>query len=118
MSAASTSGVPAGWVDGDDVVVRTELRYRPDGPVEVIVRKRGWRFDVTDGGQAVERAGQPVGWSTVAQRVVAAHALNVNRRGVVFVQSNEARLESLVSRVADCSAALYEELLERELGSP
>jgi hypothetical protein len=54
----------------------------------------------------------------VAQRVADAHALNVNRRGVVFVQSNEERLESLVSRVADCSVALYQELLESELGSP
>jgi hypothetical protein len=117
VSAASTSRLPTGWVDGDDVVVRTGLRYRAEDLVEVIVRKRGWRFDVSDSGQAVERAGRPAGWSTVAQRVADAHALNVNRRGVVFVQSNEERLESLVSRVADCSVALYQELLESELGS-
>jgi len=46
--------------------------------------------------------------------VVAAHALNVNRQGVVFVQSNEARLEGLVERVAECSAALFQELLEHD----
>jgi hypothetical protein len=33
---------------------------------------------------------------------------------VVFVQSNEARLNSLVLRVAECSAALFQELLESE----
>jgi hypothetical protein len=48
----------------------------------------------------------------VVERVV--EALNVNRRGVVFVQSNEARLGSLVFRVAECSVALFQELLERE----
>jgi hypothetical protein len=36
----------------------------------------------------------------------------------VFVQSNEARLERLIARVADCSVALHQELLDRELGSP
>jgi len=41
----------------------------------------------------------------------------VNRSGVVFVQSNEQRLESLVARVAGCSVTLYQELLDRELGS-
>ena len=45
-------------------------------------------------------------------------ALNVNRRGVVYVQANDERLESLVSRVAECSVALLEALLDRELGSP
>jgi hypothetical protein len=32
--------------------------------------------------------------------------------------SNEARLQSLVIRVADCSVALFQELLDDELGSP
>jgi hypothetical protein len=117
VRATSTSRLTAGWVDGDGVVVRTECVYGPDDPVDVIVRKRGWRFDISNGGRAVERAGRATGWSTVAERVVDTHALNVNRRGVVFVQSNEARLESLVSRVADCSVALYQELLDSELGS-
>jgi hypothetical protein len=36
----------------------------------------------------------------------------------VFVQSNEARLERLIARVDDCSVALRQELLDRELGSP
>jgi hypothetical protein len=112
-----THALPMSWVDGVDVVVATDLAYRPGEPVEIIVRKRGWRFDISDGGRGVGAAGTPPGWQAVAARVVGTHALNVNRRGVVFVQSNEARLQSLVSRVADCSVALFQELLERELGS-
>jgi len=106
-----------GWVEGEDVAVPTDRRYGPEQRVEVVVRKRGWRFDVSDDGRAVELAGRPTDWEEVAERVVAEHAINVNRRGAVFVQSNEQRLESLVERVAECSVALYEELLDRELGS-
>jgi hypothetical protein len=105
--------LPAEWVDGEDVVVRTGLTYRPDEPADVVVRKRGWRFDISDGGRAVELAGPAPGWPEVVERVVGAHALNINRRGVVFVQSNEGRLESLVLRVAECSVAVFEELLDR-----
>jgi hypothetical protein len=106
------------WFDGEDVVVATEFSYAPGEPVEVVVRKRAWRFDISDGGRAVELAGRPSGWLAVAEQVVGAHALNVNRSGVVFVQSNEERLERLIPRVADCSVAVYQELLDRELGSP
>jgi hypothetical protein len=100
--------------EGEEVVVSTELTYRPGEPVEVVGRKRSWRFDVFDGGRAVELAGRPTSSAEVAERVVAAHALNVNRRDVVFVQSNKARLEGLVERVAECSAALFQELLEHD----
>jgi hypothetical protein len=103
----------ARWVEGEDVVVPTELTYGPGEPVEVVVRKRSWRFDISDGGRAVELAGRPTSWAEGAERVVAAHALNVNRRGVVFVQSNEVRLEGLIARVAACSRAVFEELLEQ-----
>jgi hypothetical protein len=105
------------WVEGEDVAVPTDLRYGPNQPVDVLVRKRGWRFDVSDAGRAVELAGTPKDWQEVAERVVAEHATNANGRGVVFVQANEQRLESLIARVAECSVALYQELLERELGS-
>jgi hypothetical protein len=97
-----------------DVAVRTGLQYRPGEDVEVEVRKRGRRFDISDAGHAVTAADSPQGWQEVAERVVDAYALNVNRLGVVFVQSNEARLEALVLRVAECSVALYQELLESE----
>jgi hypothetical protein len=102
----------------EDRAVPTGLTYGPGEPADVVVRKRGWRFDISDGGRAVELAGRTPGWLEVAERVVEARALNINRRGVVFVQCNESRLDSLVARVAECSVALYEELLDRELGSP
>jgi hypothetical protein len=105
------------WVEGEDVAVPTDLRYGRDQPVDVLVRKRGGRFDVSDGGRAVELAGKPSNWQAVAERVVAEHAINVNQRGVVFVQSNEQRLESLITRVAGCSVALYQELLEHGDGA-
>jgi hypothetical protein len=102
------------WREGEDVVVRTGLQYLAGHDAEVVVRKRGWRFDVSDGGRAAALAGRPDGWRETAERVVDAYALDVNRRGVVFVQSNEARLESLVCRIAECSLAVYQELLESE----
>jgi hypothetical protein len=106
------------WVEGEDVVFPTDLRYGPDLPVEIVVRKRGWRFDVSDAGRAVDLAGRPAGWRAVAERVVAEdpYWLNVNRSGVVFVQSNEGRLERLIRQTAECSLALYQELLEHESG--
>jgi hypothetical protein len=98
-------------------VLRTGLTYGASRPAEVFVRKRGWRFDVSDGGRAVELAGLPEGWRSVAENVVADYWLNVHRSGVVFVQSTEGRLEWLVARVAECSVAVYEALQESELGS-
>jgi hypothetical protein len=117
MSAERAQAPTASWIEGEDVAVEMDLRYGPDQPVDVVVRKRGWRFDVSDGGRAVELAKRPNDWQKIAVRVVDDYAINVNRRGVVFVQSNEERLESLITRVAECSVALYQELLDRELGS-
>ncbi len=105
------------WPEGEDVQVATDHLYGTD-PVEVTVRRRGWRFDISDGGRAVDLAGRPEGWQDVAREVVESFWLNVNRRGVIFVQSNEDRLEWLIGRVAECSVALHQELLDRELGSP
>jgi hypothetical protein len=100
--------------EGDDLVLRTGMTYGAGSPVEVTVRKRSWRYDISDSGRAVDEAGRPQDWQAIAERVVDAHAINVNRRGVVFVQSNEARLAPLVERVAECSLAVYEALLEHE----
>jgi hypothetical protein len=113
----SAVGVERAWIDGEDVVLPTGLTYGASGPAEVVVRKRGWRFDLSDGGRAVELAGRPKNWRSVAENVVDEYRLNVNRSGVVFVQSTEGRLESLVAGVAECSVAVYEALLESELGS-
>jgi hypothetical protein len=98
------------WIDGEDVVFATDLVYVPDEPVEITARKRGWRFDVSDGGRAVGLAGRQHGWRDLAERVVqeAPYWLNVNRSGVVFVQSTHTRLDHLVRQTAECSVALYQ----------
>ena len=114
----SAVGVEPTWLEGEDIVLPTGLTYGASGQADVVVRKRGWRFDVSDSGRAVELAGRPKGWRSVAEDVVDEYWLNVNRRGVVFVQSTEGRLDWLVGRVAECSVALYQALLESELGSP
>jgi hypothetical protein len=95
-------------------LVETDLSYGEGGPVVVRVRRRGHWITIDDDGVAVERAGRPAGWFPVAKRVVDEDWLNVNRRGVVFVSGNAGRpdVDSLVQRVADRSAAVYQELLE------
>jgi hypothetical protein len=105
--------------DGDEALVPTGLAYAGEAPVLVFVRRRGRRFDIDDRGAAVERAGAPPGWLLVAEEAVARHALNVNRRGVVFVQVVEGRdLERLVQQVAEASLAVHSALLELEEGEP
>jgi hypothetical protein len=114
-------GASRAWIEREEVVIATDLVYGPTERVDVVVRKRGWKFDVTDGGRAAELTGRPNGWLAAAERVAEEHALNVNRRGVVFVQSNESRLGGLVDRVAACSRDVYEALLElgdRRPGDP
>ena len=82
-------------------------------PVPVRVRERSGRYVVDDDGAAVEAAGKPQGWLKVAERVVEEDALNVNRRGVVFVPTpNAEKIPELVDRVAATSVAVYEALLE------
>lgn len=93
------------------------LVYGGHGPVEVHVRKRGRRYDISDGAGAVSAAGRPAGWLDAAERVVAEADLNVNRRGVVFVRVVEGRdVGALTRRVAEASLAVYEALLE--IGAP
>jgi hypothetical protein len=80
-------------------------------PVAVRVRKRGHRYTIDDDGAAVAKAGRPPGWLDLAEQ---AYALNVNRHGVVFVPAVEGGVDRdwLVRRVAECSAAVYQELVE------
>jgi hypothetical protein len=109
---AQLDAARASWSDGEDLVLDAGIAYREGEPVEIVVRKRGWRHDVSDGGAAVAKAGRPRGWLAVSERVVEQYWLNVNRRGAVFVQANETRLAPFVLRVADCSVGVYQELLE------
>jgi hypothetical protein len=82
------------------------------------VRKRGRRYDIDDDGAGVAKAraaGTTRRWLEVAERVVAEDALNVNRRGVVFVPAVEGRdIEALARRVAATSRAVEGELLAAE----
>ncbi len=99
-----------------EVVLETGLSYTPDHAVAVRVRKRERRYDVDDGGAAVRLSGKPTGWLHIAERLVEAKGMNVNRRGVVFVPAVEGRdIHALVLRVAKTSLALYLALLESEL---
>ncbi len=81
--------------------------------MRIRVRKRGSRFDVTDGATAVNLAGRPDGWLATAFDTAAQTGMNVNRRGVVFVTGFERRdLADLVVRLAECSRLVYVALLE------
>ena len=107
-------GDPSDWAEGERVVA-TELRYADGEAVCVRVRKRGRRYDVDDDGAAVAKARWfgVTEWQATAEDVAAAHDLNVNRRGVVFVPTVEGNdLAWLAFRVARCSYAVHSELLE------
>jgi hypothetical protein len=102
------------WPD-DERVIATDFRYADGDPVSVRLRRRGRRYDIDDEGAAVAKA-RWFGvreWYDVANEVVAAHDLNVNRRGVVFVPAVEGRdLAWLAFKIARCSYAVHCELLE------
>jgi hypothetical protein len=91
------------------------LTYSDGDAVVIRVRKRAHRYDIDDDGAAVAKAraaGTTRRWLEVAERVVAEDALNVNRRGVVFVPAVEGRdIEALARRVAATSRAVESELL-------
>jgi hypothetical protein len=81
--------------------------------VRLEIRKRGDRYDLTDGAAAVNLAGRPGGWLATASGIVAELGMNVNRRGVVFVAGFERRdLVDLAIRLAECSRLVFVSLLE------
>jgi hypothetical protein len=94
--------------------VDTGLEYVPDNPVVVRVVCRQSRVSVTDDGAAVERAGRPTGWRTVADRVADELVVNISRRGVVSLPVAAAGpgREAIVKRIGAASLTLYQELLE------
>ena len=107
----------ATWGENGEVRLDTGLTYGDGEPVRVLVRKRGRRYDLSDEGRAVRKSGATGRrWLEIAERVADAEALNVNRRGVVFVPAVEGRdLATLAVRVAETSLALYGELLDVDL---
>jgi len=104
--------------DGDGAIsLAVGVDYVPGEPVEVFARKRGPRWDFSDGGRAVRLAAKPTSWLAAAERVVAKEGMNVNRAGVVFVPVFERPgrdLAALVLRLGDVSHAVHAELLELE----
>jgi hypothetical protein len=102
-------------VELGEVLLDSGLRYGDGEPVEILMRRRGRRYDLDDRGVSVEKAraaGAPRRWLKAAELVVAEEGMNVNRRGVVFVSAVEGRdLSSLALRLADVALAVYDELL-------
>jgi hypothetical protein len=102
----------ARWGDTGAIRLASGLAYGGGDPVVIVVRKRGRRYDLSDEGAAVRKAGVR-GWLPVAEAVVDREGFNVNRRGVVFVPAVEGRdLASLAARLAETSLAVYDALLE------
>jgi hypothetical protein len=100
------------WGDRGAIRLPTSLAYREGDPVVIEIRKRGHRYDLSDEGAAVQKAGVR-GWLPVAEALVAEEGFNVNRRGVVFVPAVEGRdLAALAARLAETSLAVFQELLE------
>jgi hypothetical protein len=103
----------ADWDRRGKLTLNSGFRYKPGQPVEIVIRKRDWRYDIHDDGAAVRLAGRPAGWLQTAQAVVAQEGFNVNRRGVIYVPSVEGRdLALLVWRLGGTALAVYQELLE------
>ena len=97
-----------------EVVLDSGLTYDGIEPVNVTVRKRGRRYDISDSGAAVRKAGV-ARWRETAEQTVAEEGFNVNRAGVVFVPVVEGRdIEELATRLARTSVAVYAELLALE----
>jgi hypothetical protein len=101
-------------VERSERVVQPGQSYGDGEPVRVRIRRRGHRYDIDDDGAAWRKAGAGGREALeAAERVVAEEGFNVNRSGVVFVPAVEGRdIDALATRIADCSLAVYAELLE------
>ena len=98
-----------------EAVIESELSFGDGEAVRILVRKRLYRYLLSDLGRAVEKAGKPSGWREAAER--AAQPMNVDRQGRVFVPAHPRGLEALedlVERLANASRAVHEILLALE----
>jgi len=106
----------ATWSERGEAVLESGLTYGGDRPVLVHASKREGRYAFSDGGGAAAAAGLPAGWREAADGVTEDYAVNVSRRGVVFLPATERRelswISSLPGRIAEASVALYGALLE------
>lgn len=116
---SSLDAALAGGSETGEVVLSTGYTFGDGEPVLVHVRKRGRRINLHDGGDAVRRAGKPRGWLELAEEVVAAEGLNVNRAGAVFVPVVEGGdLAALATRLAGCALDVHAALLELRDAAP
>lgn len=93
-------------------MLETGLTYASGRPVRVRLRRRGHKADIDDLGGATVEVDLSDGWLEVARSSVEEDSLNVNRRGVVFVQAFAPELEpKLAPRVAEASRRLELALL-------
>ncbi len=106
---------PAGEEPRSSEVRDTELTYMPGRPVQISVRRRGHRYDIDDMGRAVELSGHPPGWRAAAERAVREMDWNINRDGVVLMQTLEGRdIDWFVRRTAEVSVAVLQTILDAE----
>jgi hypothetical protein len=96
-----------------DELVTTGLEYLPGDPVLLRIAQHRFPY-VRDDGAAVEKAGRPAGWRTVAERVARELVVNVSRGGVVSLPVVPAGpgLDAIVARVGEASLTVYQELLD------
>jgi hypothetical protein len=105
----------ADWGERGTTTADSGLSYMPGEPVTVLVRKRGIRYDISDGGRAIALTGRPSGWRQVAERLCVAEGMNLARDGRVFVHAVQGRdLDDLASRIAELSAEVYDAVLDLE----
>jgi hypothetical protein len=97
-----------------DVVIDTDLAYRPGEPVRLRVRRREQRLTVSDEGIALVQAGPAAEWRAVAQRLERELDVNVSRAGAVWLPVVAAGPPRHVveRRIAEASLTFYQELLE------
>lgn len=96
-------------------VRETELSYMPGRPVRISVRRRSHRYDIDDMGVAVELSGRPPGWRAAAERIVGEMDWNINRDGVVQMQTLEGRdVDWFVRRTGEVSLAVLQAILDVE----
>lgn len=107
--AAARTELAHPWAESEERTVET-------GAFAITVRKRGNRYDLDDGGEAIAKARAlrvPTDWLPIAEDVVAREGFNVNRRGVVFVPVVEGRdLASISVRLAECAESVHAALLD------
>jgi hypothetical protein len=89
------------------------MHYLSGRPVQVTVKRREGRVDVTDDGRAVALAGTPPGWREVARRIEQEYIVNVSRTGAVFLPvSGPFTVDEIEERIAAASLALFQDLLD------